>query len=243
MKIDFSFIGNRLAPANILFAGVSLLMAGIAATELSSTAKFSDLTYLSSTLSAGDAHNKEMLRRMIPLAKQIVDDKICRSDLVEAGLYFILLNLDIQNSFTDFDGWAAAMGGAETYIRHGLTCNPTNGYLWGRLAMVRQASGENSEELSQLLTQSALFNPTEINALRVRFFVWRRANARTLALASDAVSRDVRVVLSYADIPVVKEVFAGGSADLKPYVSSAMTLVSRDRLDLFAKRKFDPTAF
>jgi hypothetical protein len=233
---------RRFTPVNVLFMGLSLFLLLSAFRQLQTTIAFADLFYLNTAMTAADSTNKAMIDRYAAQAEAVVATNQCRSDIVDAGLTFVLTDLDLQNSIDQYDSWAAAMVRADRYIVHALSCNPGDGDLWARLAMVRQASSENAGQLSALLNQSSLLAPSEMYVVRARFFVWRRASAATLALSSDAVERDVRTVLTYSYWQVAADILANPGANLKPHILAAARLISQDRLDALKSHGVDLAA-
>jgi len=199
----------------LCFGLLTVVVAVISVRELRTSATYADLVYLSDTLGVQDSHDISMLQQTLPLADRVVRENVCRSDIVNAGLYFVLLNLEVQNSFYDFDRWRGAMESAESYIRHGLTCNPTSGLLWAKLAMVQQAVGGSGLDVAEALRLSAQYNPAEVDAIKARFYVWRRASDLTLGLATDAVRQDVDNVLVYADPDQANELFKNATDEFR----------------------------
>lgn len=239
MKIDGPDLRIRFSPVNILFMGLALFMLLLAFRQMQSTVKFADLLYLNATLTAQDSANKVVIDRYAGQADAVVASNECRSDILDGGLTFVLRDLDLQNAVDRYDDWAAAITRADSYVTHALSCNPGDGDLWARLAMVRQASSENSEQLSAILNQSALLAPSEMYVLRARFFVWRKASALTLSRSSDAVERDVRTLLRYSNWKDIGEILAHPGADLKRHILAAARLVSQDRIAVLKSEGVD----
>lgn len=207
--------------------------------QMQSTIKFADLLYLNATLTAEDSANKVVINRYAARAEAVVADNECRSDILDGGLTFVLRDLDLQNAVDRYDDWAAAIARADRYITHALSCSPGDGDLWARLAMVRQASSENPEQLSAILDQSALLAPSEMYVLRARFFIWRKASALTLARSSETVERDVRILLRYSNWMDIGEILARPGANLKVHILAAAKLVSQDRIAVLKSEGVD----
>jgi hypothetical protein len=210
--------------------GLALFFLWNAIVELRTSAKFADLFYLKNALTAADSTNKAVVGRYATQAEAITTSHECRSDVLDAGLAFVLRDVDLQDQIDNYDAWAAAMTRADRYITHALSCNPGDGDLWARLAMVRQAASENAEQLSELMNQSALLAPSEMYVLRARFFVWRKATAVTLNRSADLVERDIRTVLNYAPPNDIRDTLGNAGAELKPHLLSAWKLIPPERV-------------
>lgn len=225
---------------NVLFMGLSLFLMLVAFQQLQTTVKYANLLYLNATMTAEDSENKAAINRYAAQAEAVVTSDECRSDVLDGGLTFVLRALDLQNSVDQYDDWATAMARAERYITHALSCNPGDGDLWARLAMVRQASSENPAQLSAILSQSALLAPSEMHVLRARFFVWKKASAKTLTQSADTVERDIRTLLTSASPDDIVEVLSHPGRDLKAHIIAAARLVSLSRLAVLKANRIDP---
>lgn len=240
--VKIRILPRRLNPTGLFFIGLSIFLMVSAFRQLQATLTFADLFYLNATLTAGDSANRNVIDRYASQAEAIVTSNQCRSDILDEGLAFILMDLDLQDSVAHYEEWATAMERADRYIVHALSCSPGDGDLWARLAMVRQASSENPDQLSAILSQSSLLAPSEMYVLRARFFVWRRASAHTLALSSETVERDIRTLLSQAYWKDIREILANPGANLKAHVLAAATLVPPNRITMLKLHGVDLTA-
>jgi hypothetical protein len=226
----------------MLFIGLALFFLWITIAQMDVTAIFADLFYLQTTLDTADSANPIAMGRYAAEAENVVTSGECRSDVIAAGLAFVLRDVDLQNQVDQYDAWANAMTRADRYVMHALSCNPGDGDLWARLAMIRQASSENAEQLSALMAQSALLAPSEMYVLRARFFVWRRASPATLDRAADTVERDIRTVLNYADPKAIIGILGNAGVDLKPHILAAWKFIPAARLADLATVHIDPTS-
>lgn len=240
VRTKFSTFRSRVSPLNLLFIGLALCFFWVVVGELKLTARYSDFFYLKATLTQQDSGNAGVIGKYAARAETIIADDECRSDVIDGGLTFVMRDLDLQNSVDRYDAWAAAMTRADRYVTHALSCNPANGDLWARLAMIRQASSENAEQLSALMSQSALLAPSEIYVLRARFFVWRKATAATLDRASDTVDRDIRTVLNYAEPNDIVDVLGNAGANLRAHILAAAKFIPAGRLVTLKKLHVDP---
>ena len=223
--------GIALAAAVSLWLGVE---------QLRLSARYGDMTAAAESLRHGEGLSPAALEVAHWKAMTLVTSGDCRADLLRAGLQLILADLDRQNSYSGYDAWAAAMADADAYIVHGISCTPTDGNLWARLAMVRWAIGENPQEMHWLLQQSIDYAPAEFGVLTARFIVWRKASAATLVTARDAAEADLLTLLTYATPPQVAKMLAGSSDAFRDYIRDALRLVQTDRVNTFIEAGLDP---
>jgi len=240
VRTDTAKLRSRASPLNLLFMGLALFFLWIAVGELQITARFSNLFYLNATLTQQDSSNAVAIGRYAAQADAVATSNECRADVLAGGLTFVLRDLDLQNSVDQYDAWAAAMTRADHYITHALSCSPADGDLWARLAMIRQASSENAEQLSSLMSQSALLAPSEMYVLRARFFVWRKATIATLDRSADTVERDIRTVLNYGQPNDIIDVLGNAGVNLKPHILAAWKLIPAGRLAALRTQHIDP---
>lgn len=227
----------------MLYGGLILVSGLIAIGEFRATAGFADLIYMNSTLTEEDSKDAAVVDRFAARADDVVSANECRSDILQAGLAFVMRDLDLQDATNRYDQWAAAMDRANRYVLHGLSCNPADGDMWVRLALVSQSVGENPQQLSDLMAQSVLLSPSEMHTMRARFVVWRRATAATLAASQKSVERDLRTLLNYSNPRDLADILGSQNDDLKtyslitqgsvlnPYIVSAAALLPQARKD------------
>lgn len=220
----------------VLYTLLIVACATIAVREFAGTIRFADLLYMNSSLRYEDSFNNSLIDRYASEAQAIIGANECRSDIVQAGLAFTMRDLDLQDSTNRYDDWAKAVQRANDYISFALRCNPGDGDLWVRMAMISQAIGEDPRQLSALMDQSALLAPSELSTLRARFSVWFKASPSALATSSDTVGRDIRTLLNFAQARDIKDIMKDAGPNLAPYVLSAAALVPAQRMALLNAR-------
>lgn len=213
-----------------ILLGVSALVAfGIASMELSTTIRFSDLSYLSSEATVRSSMLSAILSTYARYSEQIYEQKLCRSDIVNAGLGVTLADLDHQSPDRNFDAWLTSVQRAEKLAMHALQCGPNVSDYWTRLAMIKLAGGENSTELAYLLDKAVTLDPTNIAALRARFSLWGKLSGESLVAAKPSLESDLNVLLTYAGPKELRDIFPTTSVNMQPYVIAAFNRLSEDR--------------
>ncbi|MBO9099405.1 MULTISPECIES: hypothetical protein [unclassified Rhizobium] len=231
---------SRFSPLNSLFLGLALFFLWIAIDELKTTVRFSDIFYLNATLTQEDSANAVAIGRFAAEAEAVITNGECRADVVSGGMTFVLRDLDMQDVVDHYDAWAASMARADRYITHALSCNPGDGDLWARLAMIRQASSENADQVFSLMNRSAVLAPSEMYVIRARFFVWRKATVATLNRSADILKHDINTVLNYGDPNDIVDVLAHAGDNLKPHILEAAKLIPAARMAALRVEHIDP---
>lgn len=241
MKISNVSLSRYLKVEVFLYGSLILASGLIAVNEFRKTAHFADLLQMNVVLSAGDGTNAKVVGRLAAEADQVTIAKECRSDILRAGLSFVMRDLDLQDAVNRYDQWAASMGRANRYVLHALSCNPADGDMWVRLALVSQAISENPQQLSDFMAQSVLLSPSEMHTLSARFVIWKKAGPFTLSLSQKSIERDLRTLLNYANPGEIVDILGVRNADqqtyglitpgskLNPYIVSASQLLPRAR--------------
>ncbi len=199
---------SRVAIGLIVFL-LSIGFIVISTRELVITAETAEIVFLAKNVEES---------KIFPLAiislyarnshETIIKKKICRSDFVKAGATLVLMNLDLQDSESDYPGWELALSTADEYIRAAIACLPTSGNLWARLAMLKLAAGEDPKEVGRLMTIAQRLAPAEINELTNRLRIWNRVSEPTLNYAKPAVLKDLAVArsnIAYGELKTVNE--------------------------------------
>jgi len=163
--------------------------------------------------------------------QSLVTDGICRSDLLSAGLKATLKDLDFQNSYSDYEAWSQQMISADRFLTHALTCRPTDGDFWVRLAMVRWSIGELPEEQAFLMRMSHKFAPAKQNVIRARMVQWSRLSSDTLNAVKIELSSDIQVMLMKFSTKEVAVIINAGSPQFKSAVYQASLIIPQTRRD------------
>ncbi len=229
-KYSFSLAVFGLACLVFLVMGIG---------QLRQTSHFGSLFPLAEKLEGKAVVSSEIVSRYAKLSDEIRAGGYCRSDIVMAGATVILADLDRQDQDADYDAWAEALSRGERYFEHAISCTPTNGNYWLRLAMIRWAIAERPDEIATLMRESVSVAPAEQNVLMARLYFWNRLSAVTLEAASGSVENDVRIAVEdgepYQLAPAMKSI----GKNLAPYFRKYTQRVSPAKLALFKKAGWD----
>ncbi len=173
---------------------ISIFVLSVAAQAFSQSRRFSDIVALARIADDNNGLAPDLLAETVPELQPIVSEKICRSDIVKAGLRLVLADLDANGVDPASDPGATRLGFAETFIRHSLSCFPANGDVWLRLAMVRSLRNASPMEVAVLMNFSQLYGPADANLIRGRFVMWQQFPKNTLPEAETAREADTAVV-------------------------------------------------
>lgn len=173
---------------------ISIFVLSVAAQAFSQSRRFSDVVAMARIADDGNGLAPDLLAKTVEDLRPVVTEKICRSDIVKAGLRLVLADLDANGSDLASVSGLERLGFAETYIRHALFCFPANGDVWLRLAMVRSLRNASPMEIAVLMNFSQLYGPADANLIRGRFVMWRQFPKETLPQAETAREADTAVV-------------------------------------------------
>lgn len=185
-------LGKVFAAAPVLI--ISAFVLSVAAQAFSEARRFSDIVAMARIADDKNGLAPDLLARTVDGLRPVMAEKICRSDIVKAGLRLVLADLDANGKDVASEAGAARLGFAETYIRHALSCFPANGDVWLRLAMVRSLRNASPLEIAVLMDFSHLYGPADANLIRGRFVMWQQFSSETLQQAKAARDADTAVV-------------------------------------------------
>ncbi len=183
-----------LAVAPVLI--ISAFVLSIAAQAFSESRRFSDIVAMAKIADDKNGLAPDLLAKTVKGLHLVVAEKICRSDIIKAGLRLVLADLDVNGKDQAAETAAARLGFAETYIRHALFCFPANGDVWLRLAMVRALRNASPMEIAVLMNFSQLYGPADANLIRGRFVMWQQFPKDALPQAETARDADTAIVCS-----------------------------------------------
>ncbi len=189
---DVTLLHKVLAALPVLV--ISAFVLSIAAQAFSETRRFSDIVAMARIADDKAGLAPDLLAKTVSQLQPVIAGKICRADIVKAGLRLVLADLDANIEDAATETTAARLGFAETYIRHALSCFPANGDVWLRLAMVRSLRNASPLETAVLMNFSQLYGPADANLIRGRFVMWQQFPRGTLPQAEAARDADIAVV-------------------------------------------------
>lgn len=173
---------------------ISIFVLAVTAQAFSESRRFSDIVAMARIADDKNGLEPDLLANTVSQLHPVIAEKICRSDIVKAGLRLVLADLDASIGKLTPEATAARLGFAETYIRHSLSCLPANGDVWLRLAMVRSLRNASPLETAVLMNFSQLYGPADANLIRGRFAMWRQFPRDTLPQAEAARDADTAIV-------------------------------------------------
>lgn len=236
MRADRSFrprIGLSPFP-KIAFIVLSAIFTILSVAQIRQLAEFGSLFSVAESLVKGQDAPASLIHARATNVDEIVADDICLTDIVTAGAVVVLADLDRADPDKDYDAWVAAFRRAQTYFEHAVSCSPTNGNYWLRLAMVKQAIAERPEEITRLMSQSIKWAPAENGTLLGRFALWNKVSDATLLSARDLVMRDLHALLTYGDTREVDAAVRSAGLPLHPYIAESARLLSPERIEEFS---------
>jgi hypothetical protein len=173
---------------------ISVFVLSVAAQAFSEARRFSDIVAMARIADDRNGLAPDLLATAVDGLRPVVAERICRSDIVKAGLRLVLADLDANGKDVTSKTGAERLGFAETYIRHALFCFPANGDVWLRLAMVRSLRNASPLEIAVLMNFSHLYGPADANLIRGRFVMWQQFPKEALPQAEAAREADTAVV-------------------------------------------------
>lgn len=228
------------SPLSILFSLTAIALLAFAVTDIRQSARFADIFLVAERLEQSGQISPETVARTAANTDAIVSGDYCRSDIVMAGTTLVLNRLDTASEITGYEAWAKAADDAERYMRHAVSCMPTDSNLWLRLAIVRAVIAQEPKSIARLMTMSARLAPADELALLARVYFWNHLNVATLENARTTVESDVRLLLKLGDSRKVAPALTRISAALLPYVKQAATQLPANKKGSLTWFGFNP---
>lgn len=176
--------------------GLSAAVLWLSAVQISRMARFGVLPQAAYRIDSGVAVEKAAITALVPVAEELRATGVCQAIFVKSGFTVELAALDLEDQTANYAAWATALDRAEIFARHALGCLPTNGNFWLRFAMLRQAVGEQPNELLELVRNSQAYAPAEAEVVAGRYAFYNRLTGGTLTLLSDIIAKDIGVICS-----------------------------------------------
>ncbi|MDC9837285.1 hypothetical protein [Rhizobium binxianense] len=217
------------SPLSVLFLLTAVALIVFAVGDIRQSARFADIFLVAERLEQSEQISPDTVAKTAAGTDTIVSGDYCRSDIVMAGTTLVLNRLDAANEITGYQAWAKAADDAERYMRHAVSCMPTESNLWLRLAIVRAVIVQEPKSIARLMTMSARLAPVDEVALLARLYFWNRLNITTLDNARTSVESDVNLLLKLGDPRKVGPALTGISAALLPYVKASGSKLSSER--------------
>lgn len=194
--ITLPLAAARRAAPFILVTMVVGLVVFMLAEAMPQTARFASFVRLAGDVRVEGAISDRKLASAQVYLAPIIEQHICRSDILKAGMRLLLLDLDRKIASQSVEERRESLGFAETYLRHGVSCLPQDGDVWLRLAMIRQLRNSFPEEVATLANMSQMMAPADPDVLEARFSLWKILPPETLALTETARTADINLLCS-----------------------------------------------
>ncbi|MGW9950551.1 hypothetical protein J2W92_005913 [Rhizobium leguminosarum] len=217
------------SPLSVLFLLTAVALIVFAVVDIRQSARFADIFLVAERLELSEQISPDTVAKTAAGTDTIVSGDYCRSDIVMAGTTLVLNRLDAANEITGYQAWAKAADDAERYMRHAVSCMPTESNLWLRLAIVRAVIVQEPKSIARLMTMSARLAPVDEVALLARLYFWNRLNITTLDNARTSVESDVNLLLKLGDPRKVGPALTRINAALLPYVKTAGSKLTSER--------------
>ncbi|WP_064684889.1 hypothetical protein [Rhizobium bangladeshense] len=208
--------GRLISPARIVFLIVTAVFAVLAGRDLYASIRTASISIVAERIERGDTVTNEIAARYAARAIAVVDGHYCRSDIVAAGVTLVLAQLDRQSVNGNYDAWVAAASNARRYLRHALSCMPTNSNFWLRLAAVQSTIAEEPLAIAEMMKRSVALAPYDESIVLTRFYFWNDFTDATLSAASSAVDGDLTTMLKLGDRCRVNATMKAISPQLRP---------------------------
>lgn len=207
----------------------------LAALELRLSARYSDLILLAAHIERGQSVSPAVVTKVAADADTVAELAICRRDVLLSGTTVVLRRLDDVVPRTDDEARRLPLMLAEKYLRHALSCAPTDGNLWLRYAFLDALTAKDPARTAKIMGMAARFAPADEVDLIARLYFWNHFNAATLAAAADVVRQDLRLVFHQALPSKITPQLPSVSRALKPFVIEATRDLPEDRRKALAR--------
>ncbi|MGR9247468.1 MULTISPECIES: hypothetical protein [Rhizobium] len=230
------FRGPFVSVTRIAFVIVTVVFVVLAGRELYASIRTASISIVAERIERGETVADDVVAKYASRSVDVVDGHYCRSDIVAAGVTLVLAQLDRQNVNINYDGWAAAASSARQYLRHALSCMPTNSNFWLRLAAVQSTIAEEPVSIAGMMKRSVVLAPHDQVMILTRFYFWNDFTDATLAAAKSALDSDLMTMLKRGDRCRVNATIKEISPQLRPIFDQTWTSVGDAATARFRQR-------
>ncbi|MEI1246822.1 hypothetical protein [Rhizobium aouanii] len=220
----------------IAFVIVTVVLAVLAGRELYASIRTASISIVAERIERGETVADDVVTKYASRSVDVVGGHYCRSDIVAAGVTLVLAQLDRQNVNVNYDGWAAAASSARQYLRHALSCMPTNSNFWLRLAAVQSTIAEEPVSIAGMMKRSVVLAPNDQVMILARFYFWNGFTDATLAAAKSVLDSDLMTMLKRGDRCRVNATIREISPQLRPIFDRSWTSVGEAATARFRQR-------
>jgi hypothetical protein len=230
------FRSQSVSVSRIAFVIVTAVFVILAGRELYASIKTASISIVAERIERGETVADDVVAKYAARSVDVVDGHYCRSDIAAAGVTLVLAQLDRQNVNVNYDGWAVAASSARQYLRHALSCMPTNSNFWLRLAAVQSTIAEEPVSIARMMKRSVVLAPHDQVMILTRFYFWNDFTDATLAAAKSALESDLMTMLKRGDRCRVNATIRVISPQLRPIFDRSWTSVGETATARFRQR-------
>lgn len=180
--------------ATILTVLTCLVALVVSVMALRQSARYSVLGATMDRVLRGNKITEERMAEMLALLPSVSADGVCRADIIKPAIGLMLLDVDRKNTTADDAVWHRTLSDAERFLRYALNCQPYDGDIWLRLAMIRSMEGALPEELATLFITSQRLAPVHPDTLPARLRLWPTLDAETQRLTTAQRNKDIAML-------------------------------------------------
>jgi hypothetical protein len=189
------FMTLSLALKTSLVVSTCLLGLSLSAREFMVSARDYDLFYAAHRIDRGQPVNIAYVSSLLDTVDR--QDIVCRHDVVTAVTTARFHVLDVLNgSLTKVEHWDEIVAKAGRYAEKAVTCFPTDGTLWLRLAVIRWVANAPADSIATAMIHSQHFAPVESGAVLGRLTLWNRLSRAAVVEGRKAAIADLAILAS-----------------------------------------------
>src|SRR4051812_9280913 len=99
------------------FFALAIFFVAISLKVLVDTANYANLLVSADTILPEDSNNRLQIGQLASESERIISDGLCRSDLLEVGLVFVMRDLDLQDVALRYEDWSQSLLRADRYVQ------------------------------------------------------------------------------------------------------------------------------
>jgi hypothetical protein len=195
--------------------------------------EFRDIMQLRKLALAGEPLSAPAIEDALARSEPLV--ATCNMDGIIAVVDLLTWQADAITPSQNREGWLEKLRRIDAVSVKGLQCQPTNGFLWARLAFSRWFQGRTATEQAMLLGYSQSYAPSEMPSLVARMTQWKRVSTAVLNLAHDHVEADIRTLMSAAPARTAFNLLSDLPPPLMAVLKSQLPLLPPERLETLSK--------
>ena len=196
---------------------------------LSTASEFRDVMQLRKLALAGEPLSAPAIEDALSRSDSLV--AICNMDGIVAVVDLLTWQADGITPSQNREEWLEKLKRIDAVSVKGLECQPTNGFLWARLAFSRWFQGRTATEQAMLLGYSQSYAPSEMSSLVARLTQWKRVSTVVVDLARSHVEADIRTILADAPPRTAFNLLSDLPPPLTAVLRSQLPLLPPQRLE------------